>query len=136
MSLGAMSNAVVVVSVNTTLRALLELTAEEEGLMSLFFDQAQAGLNFLKENTPCLIVLDEGIDVDPFTIASRLKMSRRLREVPVAMLIGDNDERTRLTAEISRVDHIFNKPVDRRRLSSLLRSLPTPMAQPTMDGSV
>ena len=130
------SNSVVVVSANTTLKALLELTAEEEGFKSLFFDHAQEGLNFLKDNTPRLIVLDEGIDIDPFTIASRLKMSRRLREVPVAMLIGENDERTRLTAEISRVDHIFNKPVDRRRLSSLLRSLPAPMAQPTMDGSV
>ena len=136
MSSAVASNSVVVVSANTTLRALLELTAEEEGLKSMFFDHAQEGLNFLKDNTPRLIVLDEGIDIDPFTIASRLKMSRRLREVPVAMLIAENDDKTRLTAEISRVDHVFNKPVDRRRLSSLLRSLPAPMAQPTVDGSV
>jgi DNA-binding response OmpR family regulator len=130
------SNAVMVVSVNTTLKALLELAAEEEGLKSLFFERAQEGLNFLKENTPRLIVLDDGIDIDPFTIASRLKMSRRLREVPVVMLIAEKDDKTRLTAEISRVDHIFNKPVDRRRLSSLLRSLPLPVAQPTTGGSV
>jgi DNA-binding response OmpR family regulator len=63
-------------------------------------------------------------------------MSRRLREVPVVMLIAEKDDKTRLTAEISRVDHIFNKPVDRRRLSSLLRSLPLPVAQPTTGGSV
>lgn len=128
MSEAAASNNVLVVTSSLTLRALLELSIEERGVEALFCDKAQQGLDFLKNNTPRAIVLDDQIDIDPFSIASRLKMSRRLREVPVILLIGESDERAKLTAEISRVDHVISKPLDRKVFSTLLRRLLDPQS--------
>lgn len=108
---------------NNTIQALLEIAVEEEGLQAISFIAAQPGLQFLKDNTPQLIVLDEGLEPDAFAIASRLKMIKRLKEVPVVLLMGEENDRTRLTAEISRVDHIFAKPIDRKRLKGLLQAL-------------
>lgn len=108
---------------NNTIQALLEIAVEEEGLQAISFVAAQPGLQFLKDNTPQLIVLDEGLEPDAFAIASRLKMIKRLKEVPVVLLMGEENDRTRLTAEISRVDHIFAKPIDRKRFKGLLQAL-------------
>ncbi len=115
---------VLVVTSSLTLRALLELAIEEQGVEAQFYEKAQEGLDFLKAHTPRAIVLDDGIEIDPFSIASRLKMSRRLREVPVVLFIGDSDDRTKLTAEFARVEHVLSKPVDRKAFSSILRNLP------------
>jgi len=120
------SDKVLVVTSSLTLKALLELTIEEQGVEAQFFEKAQEGLDFLKAYTPRAIVLDDGIEIDPFSIASRLKMSRRLREVPVVLFIGDSDDRTKLTAEFARVEHVLSKPVDRKVFSVILRNLPQP----------
>jgi DNA-binding response OmpR family regulator len=118
------SDKVLVVTSSPTLRALLELAIEEQGIEAQFYEKAQEGLNYLKAHTPRAIVLDDGIEIDPFSIASRLKMSRRLREVPVVLLMSDNDDRSKLTAEFARVEHILSKPVDRKAFSEILRNLP------------
>ena len=128
MSEAAVLNNVLVVTKSLTLRALLELSIEEQGVEALFCEKAQEGLDFLKSNTPKAIVLVGQIDIDPFSIASRLKMSRRLREVPVILLVGESDERAKLTAEISRVDHVISKPLDRKIFSTLLRRLVKPQS--------
>ncbi len=119
----AHSNSVLVVTPSHPLRVLLELAIEEQGIEAHFFEKAQEGLNFLKSHTPRAIVLDDSLEIDPFSIASRLKMSRRLREVPVILLISDNDERTKLTAEFTRAEHVLSKPVDRKAFSAILRNL-------------
>jgi len=128
MSEDVVSNNVLVVTPSLTLRALLELSTEEQGVTARFCEKAQEGLDFLKTHTPKAVVLDDSIDIDPFAIASRLKMSRRLREVPVILLITEGDERARLTAEISRVDHVISKPLDRKSFSSILRRLVNPQS--------
>ncbi|HEU4741077.1 MAG TPA: response regulator [Meiothermus sp.] len=120
---------VLVVSPSPTLKAQIELLLEELSLKGASFSQAQEGLNFLKENTPAVILLDEGLEPDPFTIAGRLKMIKRLRDVPLVLLISEQNERTTVTAEVSRVDHLVPKPLDRRRLKSLLRSLAHPSSE-------
>jgi len=122
------NNKVLVVTSSQTLRALLEMAIEEQGIEAQFFEKARDGLDYLKAHTPRAIVLDDAIEIDPFSIASRLKMSRRLREVPVVLFIADNDERAKLTAEFARVEHVLSKPVDRKVFSNILRSLPQQQA--------
>jgi CheY-like chemotaxis protein len=126
MAEAVLSDKVLVVTSSLTLRALLELAIEEHGVTAQFCERAQDGLDFLKAHTPRAIVLDDGIEIDPFSIASRLKMSRRLREVPVVLFITDSDDRIKLTAEFTRVEHLLSKPVDRKALSSILQNLPKP----------
>ncbi|PZA07303.1 MULTISPECIES: two-component system response regulator [unclassified Meiothermus] len=125
----AASPLVLVVSPSPTLKAQLELLVEELGFRWASFSQAREGLDFLKEHTPTAIVLDEGLDPDAFAIAGRLKMIKRLRDVPLVLLVSEQNERTTITAEVSRVDHLFSKPIDRRRLKSLLRSLAHPSSK-------
>jgi len=117
------SNKVLVLTSSQTLRALLELSFEEQGVEAQFHETAREGLDYLKAHTPRAIVMDDAIEIDPFSIASRLKMSRRLREVPVVLFIADGDERTKLTAEFSRVEYVLSKPVDRKAFSNILRNL-------------
>ncbi|MER3481371.1 MAG: response regulator [Meiothermus sp.] len=115
-----------VVSPSLALTAQIELLLEELRFKAVSFLRAQEGLDFLKGNTPAVIILDEGLEIDPFTIAGRLKLIKRLRDVPVVLLVSDQNERITITAEVSRVDHLIPKPLDRRRLKGLLRSLAHP----------
>ncbi|RIH82177.1 phosphate regulon transcriptional regulatory protein PhoB [Meiothermus luteus] len=124
MSGALQSDKILVVTSSPALRALLELSLEEQGFEGQFYEKAQQALEFLKAHTPRAIVLDDAIEIDPFSIASRLKMSRRLREVPVVLLLSDSDERAKLTAEFVRVEHVLSKPLDRKAFSSVLRRLP------------
>lgn len=118
------SNKVLMVTSSQTLRALLELVIEEQGIEAQFYGSAKEGLDYLKAHTPRAIVLDDAIEIDPFSIASRLKMSRRLREVPVVLFITDGNERTKLTAEFARVEYVLSKPLDRKAFANILRNLP------------
>ncbi|MCS7059027.1 MAG: response regulator [Meiothermus sp.] len=124
MSSAPQTEKILVVTSSPALRALLELCLEEQGFQGEFYERAQQALEFLKAQTPRAIVLDDAIEIDPFSIASRLKMSRRLREVPVVLLLSDSDERAKLTAEFVRVEHVLSKPLDRKALSNILRGLP------------
>lgn len=118
------SNKVLIVTSSQTLRALLELVIEEQGIEAQSCGSAKEGLDYLRAHTPRAIVLDDAIEIDPFSIASRLKMSRRLREVPVVLFITDGNERIKLTAEFTRVDYVLSKPLDRKAFANILRNLP------------
>ncbi len=123
MSDASASNKVLVVTASPTLRALLELAIEEHGILGQYYDRAQDGLDFLKNFTPRAIVLDDVLEIDPFSIAARLKMSRRLREVPVILFVSESDEKAKLTAEFARVEHILTKPVDRKAFGNILNQV-------------
>ncbi len=111
---------IVVVTHSPAIQALLEMIFEEEELPGAFFTSPKEGLAFLKENTPMLIVLEDGLNPDAFTLASRIKMIPRLRQIPLVLLAEETDF-TKTTAEISGVDHILSKPIDRKRFMALLQ---------------
>jgi CheY-like chemotaxis protein len=123
MTEATLTDNVLVMTPSPTLRALLELSLEEVGVGAHFTERAQEGLDFLKLYTPKAIVLDDAIEIDPFSIASRLKMSRRLRDVPVILFISETDERAKLTAEFARVEHVLTKPVDRKAFGVIMQHL-------------
>lgn len=116
-------NRVLVITPSPTLRALLELAIEEQGVAGQYFEKAHDGLEYLKNFTPAVIVLDDVLEIDPFSIAARLKMSRRLREVPVVLFVSEHDEKAKLTAEFSRVEQVLTKPVDRKLFGAALSQM-------------
>ncbi|WP_027894206.1 response regulator [Calidithermus chliarophilus] len=119
----AQSPVAVIITPNATIRALLEMVLEQEGFKAQFFGTPQEAMTLLRESVPRLLLLDEGITPDAFSVSGRLKMTRRLRDVPVLVLVSEHDDRTRVTAEISKVDHVIPKPFESRHLRSLLRSV-------------
>jgi DNA-binding response OmpR family regulator len=117
------SHVAVVITPSPTVRALLEMVLEQEGFKATFFATPHEALQLLRESVPSVLILDEGLEPDAFSVSGRLKMSRRLREMPILILVSEHDDRTRITAELSRVDHVIPKPFESRQLRSLLRSL-------------
>ncbi|MGC8904305.1 response regulator [Thermus sp.] len=97
---------------NQALRAYVELVLSERGVPVQAFDLAREGLFWL--NTPRHILLDEDLDVDAFAVAARIRHVRRLKEVPLAILISPQ-EKLRTTAEVVRVTPI-EKPLTREKL--------------------
>lgn len=101
---------------NEALRAYVDLILLERGIPMRHFDLAREALFWLWEHTPRHILLDE--DLDPFAVASRIRHVRRLKPVPVAVLISPS-EKHRTTAEVVRVLPI-EKPLTREKLLGFL----------------
>ncbi|WP_117236753.1 response regulator [Thermus sediminis] len=104
------------------LRAYVELLLSERGVPVRYFDAAREGLFWLVDNTPSFILVDEDLDVDPFAVASRIRHVKRLKLVPLAVLISPK-ENLRTTAEVVRVTPI-EKPLTRERLFRFLGAAP------------
>ncbi|GLV49011.1 transcriptional regulator [Thermus sp. LT1-2-5] len=107
---------------NEALRAYAELALLERGYPVAYFDSAREGLFWLLDHTPKAILLDEDLDVDPFAVAARIRHVKRLKEVPLAVLISPS-ERLRITAEVVRVLPL-EKPLSREKLFRFLRLSP------------
>uniref|UniRef100_A0A7C5VK78 Response regulator n=1 Tax=Thermus caliditerrae TaxID=1330700 RepID=A0A7C5VK78_9DEIN len=103
---------------NEALRAYVDLVLSDRNIPVRHFDLAREGLFWLVDHTPRYILLDEDLDVDPFSVASRIRHVRRLKEVPLAVLISPS-ERLRTTAEVVRVSPI-EKPLTREKLLRFL----------------
>ncbi|AEB11327.1 response regulator [Marinithermus hydrothermalis] len=113
----------VVLSENPPVRAHLEILLEAEGFRVAAFEGVQEAMEHLKRTTPDLVVLDEGRAVDALGVAWRLKRVRRLKGVPVVILAAREDDRTRVTAELARVDRVISKPLEERKVRAALRDL-------------
>lgn len=105
-------------STNPALRAYLDLVLSEQGIPLAYFDTAREGLFWLLEHTPRGILVDQDLDLDPFAVAARIKHVRRLKEVPLAVLIPTN-EVLKTTAEVVRVQFI-EKPLTREKILAFL----------------
>lgn len=109
---------VLLMSRNQAARAYLELLFEGKGIPVISFDSAREGLFWLRDHTPRLILLDHDLDLDPFSVAARIKHVRRLKEVPLAVMIP-KDEKLKTTAEVVRVQ-VIEKPLTRDKLLPLV----------------
>ena len=103
---------------NEALRAYVDLVLSERDVPVRHFNLAREGLFWLLDHTPRYVLLDQDLDVDPFAVAARIRHVRRLKEVPLAVLI-EPTEKLRTTAEVVRVMAI-EKPLTRDKLFRLL----------------
>ena len=102
-----------VVTANPTMRAYLEVTLEAEGFHAHSLSDTEEALRYLKEHTPDLIVLDEESKgrLSALDLAWRVKRVRRLKDVPVVVLVSSPDQRTKVAAQLARVDKLLTKPL-------------------------
>ena len=113
-----------VVSANPTMRAYLEVTLEAEGFRPKSLSDTGEALRYLKEHTPDLIVLDEDAngDLQAIDLAWRIKRVRRLKDVPVVVLVSVADQRTKIAAQMARVDKLLTKPLTGGEFRSFARN--------------
>lgn len=105
-------------------RLLLDMLLTADGHTVDAVEDGRAALDYLKETTPDLVILDvsmphlSGIDV-----CHRLKRIPRLQHVPVVILTALSDERTQEMARFAHADAIVTKPLEGKDFRATVREL-------------
>lgn len=104
------------------IRRLLEviLSARHEVLV---LGSAREALEHLKTHTPDLIILDVMMpEMDGLALLGRIRMVRRLKEVPVIMITGGGQE-FREPSRMLGADVFLEKPVSGKKLNEVVEAL-------------
>ena len=89
----------------------------------LALGSAREALVYLKGSTPDLIVLDVRMpEMDGLALLGRIRMVRRLKEVPVVMLTGGGQEFCEPSSMLG-ADVFLEKPVSGKKLNEVVEAL-------------
>ena len=105
-------------------RVILDMLLTLDGYQVVAREDGRAALEYLREHTPQLVVLDVHM---PFMtgveICSRIRRIQRLAKVPVIILTAVRDERTLTEARLAKADRIVLKPLEGKDFRGLVREL-------------
>ncbi|WP_114313731.1 response regulator [Thermus caldifontis] len=112
-----------VVDDDPRIRHLLELLLSGAGHQVALADSAKAALEYLRRETPDLILLDIMMpDMDGLTLLGRIRAVRRLAKVPVIMFTGGGKELEGPSRALG-ADLFLEKPISGRRLREAVEGL-------------
>jgi GAF domain-containing protein/DNA-binding response OmpR family regulator/HAMP domain-containing protein len=118
---GAISNTVLVIDDDPTVRDLMERFLAKEGFSVITAASGIEGLKQARETHPAAITLDVMMpELDGWTVLAALKGDPELADIPV-ILVTIVDEKARGYA-LGASDYMI-KPIDRERLATVLRGL-------------
>jgi signal transduction histidine kinase/CheY-like chemotaxis protein len=122
--LGPEARCVLVIDDDPVQRDLMERFLAKEGFHVRVAAGGEAGLRLARQLHPVAITLDVMMpDMDGWSVLRTLKADEALRDIPVVMLTMVDDPERGFTLGAS---DYATKPVDRRRLSQLLRKYTCP----------
>lgn len=119
-----MKNTILIVEDEAAIRELLVFALAPLGYRLAEVDSAEAALDWLRAQTPDLILLDwmlpgeSGVD-----FARRLRADARWKALPVIMLTARGDEADRVRGLDTGADDFVTKPFSPRELASRIRAL-------------
>lgn len=94
-------------------RMLLEMLLSAGGHEVHTVEDGREALEYLKTETPDLAVLDVAMPhITGIDVCHRMKRVPRLKSVPVVILTGLTDERTKEMARMARADAVVTKPLE------------------------
>lgn len=94
-------------------RSLLEMLLTLDGHDVVSVDNGKAALEYLKEHTPDLAILDVHMpDVNGIDLCQRMRKVSRLKDVPVIILTALRDEKTQTMAKMAKADLVIGKPLE------------------------
>lgn len=106
-----------------SLRCLLEVVLSGDGHQVVQAETAREALEYLRKETPDLIVLDVVMPgMDGLTLLGRIRAVRRLAKVPVILLTGGGRELGEVGKALG-ADLFLQKPVTGRRLRQAVEGL-------------
>jgi len=112
-----------VVDDDPRIRHLLEVVLSGSGHEVVLAASAKDALEFLRKETPDLILLDIMMpDMDGLTLLGRIRAVRRLSRVPVIMFTGGGKELEGPSRALG-ADLFLEKPISGRRLKQAVESL-------------
>ena len=87
------------------------LTLDGHDVVSV--NDGKEALEYLKANTPDLVVLDVNMPmVDGIDVCQRMRQVSRLKKVPVIILTAMRDEKTQTMARMAKADLVVPKPLE------------------------
>src|SRR5690606_22268679 len=102
-------------------RSAIRQALEEEGVEVEECDSGAAALEVADRDAPDLLVLDlEMPGVDAFEALTRLRARPATRELPVVVLVPNDDEDTEIRAFSLGADDVLTKPIRARALAARL----------------
>lgn len=109
-----------------TVRKVTSRILRRQGYRVLTAKDGVEALKVMQEEIPAVILLDiEMPRMDGFEVATRVRASRDLREVPIVMITSRTGEKHRQRAMELGVDHYMGKPYQEEHLLETLNQLLT-----------
>ena len=124
---GPAAGKVFVVDDDAVMRALLSSLVERDGLAVATYDSASSCLAALEEADPLILILDVDLPITSgVDLAQRVKGNPAWADVPILMVTGHADARTRTEAFAAGADDYMVKPIVpsefQRRLTRLVET--------------
>ena len=112
-----MAYTILVADDEPAIRTRLEVILSADGHEIIAVSDGKLALEYLQEHTPDAMLLDVKMPfIDGFEICSRVKRIKRLRNTPVLLLTGLDDDQTRDQAKMVNADDLVHKPVSGKQL--------------------
>ncbi|HUI70734.1 MAG TPA: HD domain-containing phosphohydrolase [Spirochaetia bacterium] len=114
---------ILVVDDDEKTREIMRLLLQEKGHETIEAESGESALESMKAELPDLILLDvEMPGISGFEVVKRLKADNRTSTIPVIMVTGLGDQRSRLQALANGAEDYLPKPVDPNELSMRVRN--------------
>ena len=120
----AVQPTVLVVDDSVTVRKVTSRFLERQGIKVLIAKDGVDAIEILQESTPDLVLLDiEMPRMDGFEVATQMRHSSRLKNIPIIMITSRTGEKHRQRAFEIGVDDYMGKPFQEKQLLKKIKSL-------------
>ncbi|MBI3978459.1 MAG: response regulator [Chloroflexi bacterium] len=114
--------AVLVVDDSPTIRKVIQLTLQREGLRVVTAGDALTALAALADEQPALVLLDVVLPrMDGFHVCHTIRSHPRCQHVPVILLTGKNGFFDRVRGKLAGSTAYLTKPFDPQQLLTVVR---------------
>lgn len=103
-------------------RTLIDVLLSPEGYEIAMVEDGKQALEWLKEHTPALAILDVAMPYLSGTeVAERMRRIPRLKETKIVVLTALRDPQTRDAARLAKVDALVPKPLEGKDFRDLIK---------------
>ncbi len=122
---------VLVAEDNAGHRALVDMLLATEGYELAMVEDGRAALEWLKDHTPALAILDVSMpQLGGLEVAERIRRIGRLKDTKIVILTAMRDAQTRDGARLARVDALVPKPLEGKDFRDLIKRVLSGERQP------
>jgi len=113
---------VLVAEDNAGHRALVDMLLSSEGYELAMVEDGRAALEWLKDHTPALAILDVAMpQLGGLEVADRIRRIGRLKDTKIVILTALRDPQTREGARLAKVDALVMKPLQGKDFRDLIK---------------
>jgi CheY-like chemotaxis protein len=119
-----MPKTLLLVDDSVTIQRVVELTFAHEDVRIVSMSDGQRALQWLEVDKPDIVVVDVGVpEVDGYTVASRVKASKRHKNVPILLLAGAFEPVDEARLREIGCDGVIVKPFEPKQLVERVKEL-------------